>query len=66
MNLYDFLLKFVTWHPFITVLLMVLVYESLKLPFTLFNRWVRSRNIKNAGWPPPYVDADGDLKPEDY
>ncbi len=33
-------------------------------PFRLVNRYLRSRNIAARGWPPEYLDADGDLKKE--
>lgn len=29
--------------------------------FKCWNRWLRSRNIKHHGWPPPHLDADGDF-----
>lgn len=29
-----------------------------------WSRFLRSRNIKNQGWPPEHLDADGDFKPE--
>jgi hypothetical protein len=40
----------------------------LSLPFDAirccWNRWLRSRNIKHHGWPPPHCDADGDFAPQ--
>jgi len=35
------------------------------LLFRLPNRIIRSRNIKNQGWPPEHLDADGDFKQEE-
>lgn len=32
--------------------------------FLSWNRWLRSRNIKAAGWPPPHLDVDGDFAKE--
>jgi len=38
------------------------VYFLAVWPFRLVNRFFRSRNIKNAGWPSnPLMDADGDI-----
>ena len=47
-------------------ILICAVYYLLK--FTLFilpNRVLRSINIRKHGWPPPYCDADGDLKAQE-
>ncbi len=30
--------------------------------FRPINRFIRHRNIKAHGWPPPHCDADGDLR----
>ncbi len=40
----------------------ILLGMLIDLPLKLWSRWLRSRNIKNAGWPPPHLDADGDFK----
>lgn len=40
----------------------------IDLPLKLWRSWLRSRNIKHHGWPPPHCDADGDAvesEPED-
>ena len=29
------------------------------------NRILRSRNIREQGWPPPHLDADGDWKKQE-
>jgi hypothetical protein len=40
----------------------------LSLPFDAirycWKYWLRSRNIKHHGWPPPHLDADGDFAPQ--
>lgn len=52
--------QFAGSHPFLTFMLAWFAYEVAIYPFKLVNRWIRSRNIKNAGWPPAHLDADGD------
>lgn len=49
-------------HWFLAFIAMILVYEVAIWPFRLINRWIRHRNIATAGWPPSYVDADGDMR----
>jgi len=40
----------------------ILMYTAIQLPFKIFNRVLRSINIRNNGWPvTPYMDADGDI-----
>lgn len=50
------------------VFIPILLYLSLSVVcsclFKCWNRWLRSRNIKNAGYPPSHCDADGDFKPQ--
>ena len=38
----------------------LLIVEQLRI---VASRWMRTRNIRAAGWPPPHLDADGDWKP---
>lgn len=47
-------------HPFVVLVLAFIAEQIIIWPFRIVNRWIRSRNIKNAGWPPDYCDADGD------
>lgn len=54
--------QFAGVHPFLTFALAYISYCIVAIPFNLVNRCIRSRNIKNAGWPPPHLDADGDGK----
>ena len=44
---------------------LLLVYNLTLMPFRLVNRAIRSRNIRERGWPPPHLDADGDFKKDD-
>ena len=53
--------QFAGEHPFLTFLLALLIVEAFVYPFKILNRYFRSRNIKNAGWPPSHLDADGDV-----
>ena len=48
-------------HPLLTFFIGCLAYSAIVAPLKLANRFLRSRNIKNAGWPPAHLDADGDL-----
>jgi hypothetical protein len=58
--------QFATDHPIFTALIIIAAWEvAEKLFFRIPNRFLRSRNIKNAGWPPAHCDADGDFKKED-
>jgi hypothetical protein len=52
--------RFAGAHPFLTVVLAFIALDAFVYPFKIVNRWIRSRNIKNAGWPPAHLDADGD------
>jgi hypothetical protein len=38
----------------------ILLSAIIQCLFNCWNRWLRSRNIKHHGWPPPHCDADGD------
>ena len=62
---------FVELHPFIQWSALWLVwppllaaYALVTWPMRLLNRMIRSRNIREKGWPPPHLDADGDFKTE--
>lgn len=56
---------FATQNPGTTLLMAFLavtvVSGTVHRLFTLANRWIRHRNILAHGWPPPYLDADGDV-----
>ena len=43
----------------------VVSLASLVTLSSIFRMFVRHKNIAKAGWPPPYVDADGDMVPTD-
>lgn len=59
MTVYDFMGA----HPILTIVLAYLFFEGgVGYPCKMLNRFFRSRNVKNAGWPPPHLDADGDWK----
>lgn len=45
-------------------LLYSLFTSFVLLVVRLVNRWIRHLNIKQHGWPPAHLDADGDFKPE--
>lgn len=36
------------------------ITAPIRFAFKAYNRHLRSVNIRNAGWPPPHCDADGD------
>lgn len=54
--------RFMGDHPWLTFFLAVIVAEVAIYPLKLVNRWIRHRNIVAAGWPPIYLDADGDKR----
>lgn len=61
--------SFANEHWFIAFLLAAGVISGVAgilyaVLFRLPNRVLRHLNIRKAGWPPPYLDADGDFKPE--
>jgi hypothetical protein len=56
MNIFQFMSE----SPFLTFFLFYMVYLTIN---TAVRAWVRSRNIKHHGWPPPHCDAEGDFKP---
>lgn len=43
----------------------IILYIVLQFIFKSYNRFLRYKNIKNQGWPPPHCDADGDFKKEE-
>ena len=49
-------------HPILITLISLCVISSI---FYLIKNMIRAINIANAGWPPNYLDADGDFKVED-
>jgi len=60
------LLDFMHAHVIVTVLaLLVCSHAVHAVLFRLPNRWLRSRNIREQGWPPEHLDADGDFKEND-
>lgn len=44
------------------LLLGLFMQLALHFIFRMYNRALRSMNIKRHGWPPPHLDADGDLR----
>lgn len=77
MQTYILFLQFTDNHPFIGLvwglsiissLVGVLhgIYSLISWPFKLINRRIRHANIKAAGWPPPWSDADGDWHEGEY
>lgn len=60
--------KFASESPWLTFFLFWISAWIVSLPFTVifrsWNRYLRSKNIRERGWPPEYLDADGDFKPE--
>jgi hypothetical protein len=54
------------WHGFWQFLFLCFCVACasslLAWPFRLVNRLLRHLNIRKAGWPPEYLDADGDRK----
>lgn len=60
------LLRFMAENPWLTAwLALLLVYVVLCIVWRLPNRLIRHLNIRKAGWPPPYCDADGEAVDED-
>jgi hypothetical protein len=61
MNVFEFMSESPVLTFFLALFLaIILEYLFFKLP----NRYFRSRNIANHGWPPQHCDADGDFKDE--
>lgn len=49
------------WHFIGAAMLIGIPFNFL---FKIWNRYLRSRNIRAHGYPPAHCDADGDFKPE--
>jgi hypothetical protein len=60
-NAYGFIMLFAEEHWFLSFCAIFAVYQLLLAPFRIVRRWIQHRNIKSQGWPPPHLDADGDL-----
>ena len=65
-------LTFVDWavmHPYLLIILAFIVCGTVILMFNVtlnvayqsWTRGLRSRNIRQHGWPPAHCDADGDM-----
>lgn len=61
------LYEFMSGSPYLTFFLALIlagvVKTAIRTPFHFWNRYWRSRNIRERGWPPSHLDADGDWKP---
>lgn len=55
MNGYEFLGSY--WFP-----VLIGLYIIARYGFRSWNRLMRHMNVRNAGWPPAHLDADGDFK----
>ena len=57
--------EFANEHPEATFLIVVVLACAATAPFFFaflaYNQMLRSRNIVARGWPPPHLDADGDV-----
>jgi hypothetical protein len=56
MNIYEVMDN----HPFWTWAIIYLLVSLISWPFKIVQGLIRHANIKKAGWPPEYLDADGD------
>jgi len=54
--------------PFLSLVMIIFagcsILAIVQAPFLIVNRICRTRNVKNSGWPPVHLDADGDFKGE--
>lgn len=62
MDFYEFALRFVSEHPFITFVLICSVYYCFQAPWEIWKRNIRSRDIQKHGWPIAPMDSDGDIR----
>lgn len=57
---------FALQHPWMTfgivVIALFVVADIVNTPFRMWSWWLRSQNIRAAGWPPEHLDADGDFR----
>lgn len=47
------------WPPLLAI------HEIVVGPFRIWRRLIRSRDIRECGWPPHHLDADGDFKTDE-
>jgi len=48
--------QWISYHPFLTaIIILSIIFATIEI----INRILRAINIKNAGWPPNHLDADG-------
>jgi len=56
-------------HPYLFTLLCLFAIAWIgalcMAPLRLAKRWIRHLDIKQHGWPPPDIDADGDFEERD-
>lgn len=59
------LIYFANNHPLYFLLCLAVaawaLVQPLRYAFLCYNRRLRSLNIREKGWPPPPLDADGDV-----
>lgn len=58
MNLFDFM----SARPFLTFCLALIIAGMVNSVFYFARQPIRAYNIRNHGWPPAHLDADGDYK----
>jgi len=51
---------------FLAFILICAIFYTIKMALYLLPKMIiRGMNIRSHGWPPPYLDADGDFKPDE-
>lgn len=65
----DSVIEFMKTEPLVGLIALIVICYAITRPFRYafeaYNRKLRSKNIAAHGWPPEYLDADGDFKEED-
>lgn len=57
MNVFEFMAE----SPFLTFVLAWMFFELVRRSWKMAMRCLM---VRKQGWPPPYLDADGDFKPD--
>jgi hypothetical protein len=65
----DDMWKFANENPWLTFFIiffaLITITNIVYMPAKILSRYHRHKTLRQIGWPPPHLDADGDFKEEE-
>lgn len=61
MTIYEFINANISFVRFSVVMLFIVIFAILFMVYTMYRKKLMSKNILKHGWPPGYIDAEGNL-----